>query len=84
MINLEFSTLGGKRKRPKKKLKFECQEIMGLFKIEDLAEEPRKYKNAGISLFENEKSVLFRSPRFTNFSDLSLLSPLVFSKLVNS
>ena len=50
MINLEFSTLGGKRKRPKK-LKFECQEIMGLFKIEDLAEEPRKYKDAGTSLF---------------------------------
>ena len=44
--------LGGKKKETKKKLKFECQEIMGLFKIEDLAEEPRKYKNAGISLFK--------------------------------
>ena len=42
--------LGGKKKETKKKLKFECQEIMGLFKIEDLAEEPRKYKDADISL----------------------------------
>ena len=79
MINLEFSTLGGKRKRPKKKLKFECQEIMGLFKIEDLAEEPRKYKNAGISLFENKNRVFFRSSRSKFFSDLSLFSPLHMS-----
>ena len=61
MINLEFSTLGGKRKRPKKKLKFECQEIMGLFKIEDLAEEPRKCKDAsGISLSKNRNNVLLK------------------------
>ena len=84
MINLEFSTLGGKRKRPKKKLKFECQEIMGLFKIEDLAEEPRKYKDAGISLFEKKNSVHFRSSSSNNLSDLSLFSPLVCSELANS
>ena len=69
--------LGGKKKETKKKLKFECQEIMGLFKIEDLAEEPRKYKDTGISLFKDKDSVCFRSSRSNDFSDLSLFSPLL-------
>ena len=60
--------LGGKKKETKKKLKFECQEIMGLFKIEDLAEEPRRYKDAGISLFLEIKIVYF----------LGLLGPIIF------